>query len=88
MATASQNVATIIAQAEILDGLISDFRAAKSLIDAAASEINKAQPGQNHSCHAGRLDLVGYAHSLMVSPSLNAGKSVEDLATEAWARVS
>lgn len=88
MATIEQNIATIIAQAEILDGLIDDFRAAKALIDAAEAEIRKAQPGANHGVISGRERLAFYAHHLMACPS-NAGQpSVEAVATKAWAGVS
>ena len=87
MATTSQNIATIIEQAEVLDALISQFRAAKATIDAAELEIRKAQPGV-HEAHAGRNRLALYAHARMVEPNLNGGKTVAAHASDSWAGVS
>lgn len=88
MATVSQNIATITAQAAILDGLVADFRAAKALIDAAELEIRKAQPGAQHDARAGRVRLAFYAHDLMACPSIDGRPSVATVATNAWAGVS
>lgn len=88
MATVSQNIATIAAQAAILDGLVADFRAAKALIDEAEKEIRMAQPGANHDCIGGRVRLALYAHRLMAEPSIDGSKTVAQLASDAWAGVS
>ena len=88
MATVSQNIATIAAQAAILDGIVADFRAAKTLIDAAESEIRMAQPGANHDCIDGRIRLAFYATRLMTEPSITGRKTVAQLASDAWAGVS
>lgn len=88
MATVAQNIATIQAQAAILDTAIANFRSAKALIDAAENEIRQAQPYANHHARAGRISLAVYAQSIMLDASLNGGKSVATLATEAWSGVS
>jgi hypothetical protein len=88
MATVLQNTSTINAQAAVLDKLVAQFHAAKAIIDAAETEIRKAQPNANHDARPGRVRLALYAHALMVSPNLNDGKTVAELAAEAWDGVS
>lgn len=88
MATVSANIATIQAQAAVLDTLIGQFAAAKALIDAAELEIRQTQPGANHPQRAGRIRLAEYAISRMANPSHNGGKTLATLATEAWTGVS
>lgn len=88
MATVSENIATITAKAAELDTMIADFRAAKAIIEAAELEIRKAQPFGGHDTYAGRVRLAHYAHALMVEPSIEGRKTVEALATDAWAGVS
>ncbi len=58
MATVSQNITTIIEQAEILDTLVTHFIAAKAIIDAAEAEIRKAQPQKGREAIAGRSPSV------------------------------
>lgn len=88
MATVSENIETINTQAAILDGLVSDFRAAKAVIDAAEKDIRQAQLGSNHDAIAGRARLAFYAHALMVEPSIVGRKTVAELASAAWDGVS
>ncbi len=88
MASVSENIAVIVAQAEILDGLIADFRAAKAAIDAAELAIRKAQPAEGHDVILGRARLAYYAHALMIEPSIEGRKTVAELATSGWAGVS
>lgn len=88
MATVSENIATITTKAAELDTLVAQFRAAKAAIDAAETEIRKAQPFEGHEATAGRIRLALYAHALMVEPATDGRKSVETLASEAWAGVS
>ncbi|WP_425906809.1 hypothetical protein [Nitrobacter sp. TKz-YC02] len=71
-----------------MDTLVSDFRAARAIIDAAETEIRKAQPAGGHDAHSGRIRLANYAHALMVEPILEGSKTVATLATDAWAGVS
>jgi hypothetical protein len=88
MATVSQNIATIIAKAAELDTLIGQFQAAKAAIDAAETEIRKAQPNADHDAIAGRTRLALYGYALMVNPALNGGQTVAALASAAWEGVS
>lgn len=88
MATVTQNIATITAQAAVLDTLVSQFLAARALIDAAELEIRQSQPAANHHARAGRIRLAEYARSLMGNPNLNGGQTVAALASAAWAGVS
>ena len=88
MATVAQNITTINTQAAVLDTLVTQFLAAKAIIDAAETEIRQAQPGANHGARAGRIRLALYAHTLMGNPGLNGGKTVAALASEAWSGVS
>ncbi|WOH68659.1 hypothetical protein [Bradyrhizobium sp. BWA-3-5] len=88
MATVAQNITTITTQAAVLDSLVTQFLAAKALIDTAENEIRQAQPTANHHARAGRIRLALYAHALMGNPGLNGGKTVAALAAEAWTGVS
>lgn len=88
MATIAQNITTINTQAAVLDSLVTQFLAAKAIIDAAENEIRQAQPNANHHARAGRVRLAEYARSLMGNPSLNGGQTVAALATSAWSGVS
>lgn len=88
MATVSQNIATIINQAEILDDLVSQFRSAAAIIIAAETEIRKSHPGANSEAVGGRIRLAYYAHALMVEPSIAGRQSVAALASSAWSGVS
>lgn len=88
MATVAQNISTILDQAAILDGLVTQFRSAKALIELAESEIRKAQPGANHEVFAGRIRLAAYAHGRMTDDGMFAGKTVAQMASAAWSGVS
>jgi hypothetical protein len=80
----SENAATIVAKAAEIDDLVSQFRAAKAVIDAAELEIRKALPAENFDI-SGRQRLADYGHSLMVRPSIEGAASTEAAATAAWA---
>jgi hypothetical protein len=86
MATVAQNIATINTQAAVLDTLVTQFLAAKAIIDAAETEIRTARPGANHEANAGRVRLAHYAIARMADGS--AGKTCAQLASEAWTGVS
>lgn len=88
MATVAQNITTINTQAAVLDTLVTQFLAAKALIDAAETEIRQSQSNANHHARAGRIRLALYGHALMVNPGLNGGQTVAALASEAWSGVS
>jgi hypothetical protein len=88
MATPAENIATITAKAAELDDLVTQFRAARAIIDAAETEIRKAQPNANHEMVSGRVRLALYAHARMVDPIVNNGKTVAALSAEAWSGVS
>lgn len=87
MATVAANIATIQAQAAVLDSLVTQFKAAKALIDAAELDIRQQRLAANHDAISGRVRLAMYGHALMIS-NLNGGKSCATLASEAWAGVS
>lgn len=84
MPTPSENAATIVAKAAEIDDLVSQFRAAKAVIDAAEAEIRKALPAENFDI-SGRSRLADYGHSLMVKPSIDGIPSTEAAATASWA---
>lgn len=84
MPTPSENAATIVAKAAEIDDLVSQFRAAKAVIDAAEMEIRKAMPAEPMDAFAGRARLADYGHSLMVKPSIDGIPSTEALAAQAW----
>lgn len=86
MATIAANIATIQAQAAVLDTLIGQFNAAKALIDAAELDIRQQQPRANHEARAGRIRLAEYARAKMGDASMT--KTVATLASEAWTGVS
>jgi hypothetical protein len=86
MATVAQNITTIQTQAAALDTIVTNFLAAKALIDAAENEIRQAQPFANHEARSGRVRLALYALQRMSDPS--ATKTCATLATEAWTGVS
>jgi hypothetical protein len=86
MATIAANIATIQAQAAVLDTLIGQFAAAKALIDAAELDIAQQQPFGGHDVRVGRRRLAEYARSKMGDASFT--KTVATLASEAWAGVS
>lgn len=88
MATVAQNLTTINTQAAVLDTLVTQFLAAKALIDAAETEIRQAQPNANHHARAGRVSLAQYAVNRMISPNANGGQTVAALASSAWTGVS
>jgi hypothetical protein len=85
MPTPSENAATIVAKAAEIDDLVSDFRAAKAIIDAAEFEIRQALPSEPMDAIAGRARLADYGHALMVKPSLDGIPSTEATANNAWA---
>lgn len=86
MATVSANIETINTQAAVLDTLVTQFLAAKALIDAAETEIRKAQPNAHHDARGGRIRLAHYAIARMTDGSM--GKTCAQLASEAWSGVS
>jgi hypothetical protein len=88
MATVAQNITTINTQAAVLDTLVTQFLAAKAIIEAAEKEIRVTQPGANHEARAGRVRLAEYARSLMGDPGLNGGQTVAAHASAAWTGVS
>lgn len=88
MATVPQNITIIQTQAAVLDTLVTNFLAAKALIDQAETEIRAAQPGANHEARAGRVRLAEYAIARTRDQSANGGKTCATLASEAWAGVS
>ena len=86
MATIAANIATIQAQAAVLDTLIGQFAAAKALIDAAELDIAQQQPFAAHDVRVGRRRLAEYARSKMGDASFT--QTVAALAASAWAGVS
>lgn len=85
MLTPAENAATIVAKAAEIDSLVSQFREAKAIIDAAEFEIRTAMPAEPMDAIAGRARLADYGHSLMVRPSIEGMPSTEATATAAWA---
>ncbi|MGM4915893.1 hypothetical protein [Tardiphaga sp. 813_E8_N1_3] len=87
MATVAANIATIVNQAAALDTLVTQFRAAKAIIEAAELEIRQAQPNANHDTRAGRIRLADYAVGRMTDQSQFNGPTVASFAASAWAGV-
>ncbi|RUU85562.1 hypothetical protein EOB59_31755 [Mesorhizobium sp. M7A.F.Ca.MR.176.00.0.0] len=87
MADIASNIETIQSKAAELDGLVTQVRAAKAVIDAAEAEIRKLRPVSEPSrAYQERLALV--ALDAMAKPSIAGDKTVTELAAIAWAGVA
>lgn len=83
MADIATNIATIQARAAEIDTLISQFRAAKSVIDQAEREIRQSRPASEPSrAYQERLALV--ALDAMAKPSIADDMTIAGLASAAW----